>query len=50
MDWIDLAQDMDQWRALVNTLMNLRFDKMLGNSGVAADLASPQEGFSSISK
>jgi hypothetical protein len=22
-DWIDLAQDMDQWRSLVNTLMNL---------------------------
>jgi hypothetical protein len=24
MDWIDLAQDMDQWRALVNPVMNLR--------------------------
>jgi hypothetical protein len=24
MDWIDLAQDMDQWRALVNTILNLR--------------------------
>jgi hypothetical protein len=24
MDWIDLAQDGDQWRALVNTVMNLR--------------------------
>jgi hypothetical protein len=24
MDWIDLAQDMDQWRALVNMVMNLR--------------------------
>jgi hypothetical protein len=24
MDWIDLAQDKDQWRALVNTVMNLR--------------------------
>jgi hypothetical protein len=23
MDWIDLAQNMDQWRALVNTVMNL---------------------------
>jgi hypothetical protein len=22
MDWIDLAQDMDQWRALVNTAIN----------------------------
>jgi hypothetical protein len=23
-DWIDLVQDTDQWRALVNTVMNLR--------------------------
>jgi hypothetical protein len=22
--WIDMAQDRDQWRALVNTVMNLR--------------------------
>jgi hypothetical protein len=24
LDWIDLGQDRDQWKALVNTLMNLR--------------------------
>jgi hypothetical protein len=24
MDWIDLAQVRDNWRALVNTMMNLR--------------------------
>jgi hypothetical protein len=24
MDWIDLAQDRDRWRAVVSTVMNLR--------------------------
>jgi hypothetical protein len=32
MVWIDLTQDRDQWRALVNTAMNLRFHKILGSS------------------
>jgi hypothetical protein len=25
MKWIDVAQDRNQWRVLVNTVMNLRF-------------------------
>jgi hypothetical protein len=31
MDWIDLAQDRDQCRALVNTAMNLRVPYNSGN-------------------
>jgi hypothetical protein len=27
MEWIDLDQDRNQWRALVNTVMNLRVPK-----------------------
>jgi hypothetical protein len=32
MDWIELAQYRDRWRALVNMVMNLRFHKMWGIS------------------
>jgi len=31
-DWMELAQDMDRWRALVSTVMNLRVPKMRGIS------------------
>jgi hypothetical protein len=30
MDWIDLAQNRDQWRALVNTIMKLRVPQNVG--------------------
>jgi hypothetical protein len=50
MDWFDLTQDRVQWRALVNTVMNLRFHKMLGISWAAAQLAASQERLSSMSE
>jgi len=30
-DWIDLAQNGDRWRVLVNEIMNLRVPKNAGN-------------------
>jgi hypothetical protein len=34
-DWINLAEDRDRWRALVSSVWNLRVYKMLGNYRVA---------------
>jgi hypothetical protein len=37
-DWIRLAQDRDRWRALMNSVLNLGFHKMLGNYRVSKQL------------
>jgi hypothetical protein len=47
MDLIHLAQDREQWRALVNTVMKFGFHK-IGHSWAAERLAASQEGLSSM--
>jgi hypothetical protein len=49
-DWMDMAQDRDQWRALVNTVLDLRVQLNAGGFLRAAQLTAPQEGLSSVNK
>jgi hypothetical protein len=48
--WIDLAQDRDNWRALVSTVMSLRVPQNDGKFLEAAELAGSQEGLRSMSE
>jgi hypothetical protein len=34
--WVGLAKDRNRWRALVNSVLNLRVHEMLGNYLVAS--------------
>jgi hypothetical protein len=48
MEWIDLVQNRDQWKALVNTVMNLRVPWNIRKFLRSCAVAASQEGLSSM--
>jgi len=44
MDWIDLGQNRDMWRALVNAVMKFLFPLNRRITGLAEDLLVSREG------
>jgi hypothetical protein len=47
-DWILVSHERGQWRALANTIVNLRVPKRRGISRVVGRLLASQEGLCSI--
>ena len=47
-DWIDLAQDRDRWRAVVNMIMYRLVSWNAGNCVITKQLLAPQEGPSCV--
>ena len=46
--WINLAQDRDRWKPLLNSVINRSFHKMLGISQLAEELLPSQKRFCSM--